>query len=152
MQWADLDLDAAVWSKPPMSTKQRRAHRVPLSASAVAVLRHREAERTAGGKIVRLHANDVFRGGGDKTACNRLEKDWFIIRAEAGLSDLRFHDLRHSFASVLAGAGQSLPIIGAMLGHSKAQTTQRYSHLADAPLREAADIVATLIRRRDSAR
>jgi hypothetical protein len=51
---------------------------------------------------------------------------------------VRIHDLRHSFASVLAGAGSSLPIIGALLGHTQSQTTQRCAHLAADPLRAAA--------------
>jgi len=142
MRWAELNLDEAIWAKPAASTKQRRAHRVPLSPDAVAVLRRRQEERVAGGKIVRLREDHVFGGGGSKTHSNTLERDWYVIRAAAGLEDVRFHDLRHSFASVLAGAGLSLPVIGAMLGHSKPATTQRYAHLADAPLREAAEIVA----------
>jgi integrase len=58
------------------------------------------------------------------------------------LSTLRIHDLRHSFASVGAGDGLSLPMIGALLGHTQAQTTARYAHLANDPLRQAAGIVA----------
>ena len=135
MRWAEVDLTAGagVWTKPPASTKQRRLHRTPLSQDAVMVLcRRRDA-----------HAGDfVFRDRGAKTHSNRFEDYWREIRAEAGLTDVRFHDLRHSFASHLAAAGLSLPIIGAMLGHSKAQTTQRYSHLADQPLRAAAEIAA----------
>ncbi len=58
-----------------------------------------------------------------------------------GLEDVRIHDLRHSFASVGAGAGLSLPIIGALLGHSHPATTARYAHLAADPLQEAVDLV-----------
>ncbi|MHB9150483.1 MAG: tyrosine-type recombinase/integrase [Thermoleophilia bacterium] len=58
------------------------------------------------------------------------------------LADLRLHDLRHSFASVGAGAGLSLPLIGALLGHSQPATTARYAHLANDPLRQAAGVVA----------
>ena len=54
-----------------------------------------------------------------------------------GLMDARPYDLRHTFASVGAGGGLSLAIIGKLLGHSQARTTQRYAHLADDPLREA---------------
>jgi integrase len=138
MEWKDLDLDRGIWSKPPAITKQRQAHTVPLNEGALVVLRRRYAERANGS--VPLHT--VFRHGNSKAGANALEKDWYIIRAAAGLEDVRFHDLRHSFASLLAGAGISLPIIGALLGHSKPQTTARYAHLADAPLREAAAIVA----------
>jgi integrase len=66
---------------------------------------------------------------------------WSRIRDLAGLKELRLHDLRHSFASVGAGAGLSLPIIGALLGHSQPATTARYAHLARNPLQEAADLV-----------
>jgi hypothetical protein len=56
-----------------------------------------------------------------------LEKPWAVIRKAAGLDGLRLHDLRHSFASVGAGASLGLPIIGRLLGHSQAATTQRYA-------------------------
>ena len=58
------------------------------------------------------------------------------------LSDLRLHDLRHAFASVAAGAGMGLPIIGKLLGHTQAATTQRYAHLASDPLKAAAATIA----------
>jgi integrase len=74
-----------------------------------------------------------------------LPKVWERIRLNANLQDVRLHDLRHSFASVGAGAGISLPIIGKMLGHSQAETTQRYAHLADDPLRQATDTVSSQI-------
>ena len=74
-----------------------------------------------------------------------LPKVWERIRENANLKDVRLHDLRHSFASVGAGVGLSLPIIGKMLGHSNAETTQRYAHLADDPLRQATDSVSNRI-------
>jgi integrase len=74
-----------------------------------------------------------------------LRKPWARIRTKAGLSDVRIHDLRHSFASVGAALGLSLPMIGKMLGHNHAATTQRYAHLAADPVKNAVDkISATL--------
>jgi integrase len=67
------------------------------------------------------------------------------VKLAAGLSDARIYDLRHTFASIGAGGGLSLLIIGRLLGHTQARTTQRYSHLADDPLREAAARIATQI-------
>ncbi len=64
----------------------------------------------------------------------------------AGLDDVRLHDLRHSFASVGAAGGLSLPMIGALLGHTQAATTQRYAHLAADPLKQAADMIGERIR------
>ena len=69
--------------------------------------------------------------------CEELQKPWSRIRALARLEDVRMHDLRHTFASVAAMGGMSLPMIGALLGHSQLQTTARYAHLAADPLREA---------------
>jgi integrase len=145
MRWADVDLDTAVWVKPATRTKQRRTHRVPLAPQAVDVLRRRQAERQADTRVVRLRDDHVFRGGGDAAHITRLRDAWELIRAEAQLGDVHFHDLRHSFASLLVGQGLSLPIIGALLGHSKPATTQRYAHLADEPLRKAAAIVGQIV-------
>ncbi|MEE9589457.1 MAG: site-specific integrase [Hyphomicrobiaceae bacterium] len=68
-------------------------------------------------------------------------KVWRRIRATAGLDDVRLHDLRHSFASIAVSRGASLPIIGALLGHSSNTTTQRYAHLHDDPLKSATEAV-----------
>ena len=70
-----------------------------------------------------------------------LEKPWRRIRKAAKLDDVRLHDLRHSFASVAASGGQSLIVIGKMLGHSQPATTARYTHLADDPVKAASDAV-----------
>jgi len=64
------------------------------------------------------------------------------IRQAARLDDVRLHDLRHSFASIGASGGMSLPMIGALLGHSQPQTTHRYAHLAADPLRAASETIA----------
>ena len=59
--------------------------------------------------------------------------------------NVRIHDLRHSFASILVSSGASLPLIGQMLGHTQVQTTQRYAHLFDDPMRDAAETVGKVI-------
>lgn len=68
-------------------------------------------------------------------------KVWDRIRKAAELEDFRIHDLRHSFASVGASSGMGLPVVGALLGHTQASTTQRYAHLYDDPLRKASDVI-----------
>jgi len=72
-------------------------------------------------------------------------KVWRIIRAKAGLEGVRLHDLRHSFASIAVSGGASLPIIGALLGHTNSATTQRYAHLHDDPLKAASEAVGNKI-------
>ena len=71
-----------------------------------------------------------------------LQRPWRRIRARAGLPNVRIHDLRHTFASIAVGGGESLAIIGRLLGHSQVQTTERYAHLSADPLRELADRIA----------
>ena len=70
---------------------------------------------------------------------------WRRIRKRAGLVDVRIHDLRHSFASGAVALGESLPMIGKLLGHSQVQTTARYAHLAAEPVQTAAERVSTSI-------
>jgi integrase len=70
-----------------------------------------------------------------------LEKPWRRIRARAGLDDVRLHDLRHSFASFAAVGGLSLPMIGKLLGHTRAETTHRYAHLSADPVKAAGEAI-----------
>jgi integrase len=71
-----------------------------------------------------------------------VDKFWRAICKEAGVNGCRLHDLRHSFASVGAASGDSLLLIGKLLGHSQPQTTAKYSHLANDPVRAAADRIS----------
>lgn len=89
--------------------------------------------------LPRLESNPyVIVGKVEDAHLVNLQKPWREIRKAAGLNDVRIHDLRHAFASVAASSGMSLPIIGKMLGHSQPQTTSRYAHLADDPIKAAA--------------
>lgn len=74
-----------------------------------------------------------------------LQRIWERIARRAELADVRLHDLRHSYASVGAAAGLGLPIIGALLGHMDASTTQRYAHLSQDPLKAAAELISNKI-------
>lgn len=97
-------------------------------------------------KVVRLVA-DLEKGLGRRPTlaeCRAIAEER-KLKLPAGLSDARIYDLRHTFASVGAGGGLSLQIIGRLLGHTQARTTQRYAHLADDPLKEAAAKIATQI-------
>ena len=71
-----------------------------------------------------------------------IQKPWQRVRAAAGLADLRLHDLRHAFASVAVAGGESLYVVGKVLGHRQADTTSRYAHLAEDPMKAAADRTA----------
>ena len=75
-----------------------------------------------------------------------IRRVWINIQKHAKLPDVRIHDLRHTFASLLVSGGASLEMIGKLLGHSQMQTTQRYAHLMDSRLR--VDAVASAFRPR----
>jgi integrase len=74
-----------------------------------------------------------------------LKRPWTMVRRYARLDGVRIHDLRHSFASVGAGAGLGLPIVGKLLGHTQASTTQKYAHLDNDPLRRATNAIGATI-------
>jgi integrase len=133
--WAEFDLATGVWVKPSAHTKQRKLHRVPLSDPAVALLLTWQAAASGG---------LVFPGQSGRPLTD-VKRTWEAVRRQAGLEGVRLHDLRHTYASILASHGQSLPTIGAMLGHTQAQTTARYSHLLDDPQRAAAKLVGTYV-------
>jgi len=74
-----------------------------------------------------------------------LQPFWQRLRTRAGLKDVRIHDLRHTFASVAVASGQSLSMIGKLLGHTQVQTTARYAHLAGDPVLSAANDVSDAV-------
>ncbi|ESY16204.1 site-specific integrase [Mesorhizobium sp. C395A] len=149
-KWEQFDLTAGVWTKPGSTTKQKTMHRVPLSAPARLLLTQLREK-------AKEDAVYVFPGRG---ADHRVEikAEWKEVCIAAGIvtadtvgekivvaPSARIHDLRHTYASVLASAGLSLPIIGALLGHSQPATTARYSHLMDDPLRAATERAGAIV-------
>jgi integrase len=87
----------------------------------------------------------LFPGRDGKGHMVELKTSWAALCKAAGIGGVRLHDLQHSFASVLVSSGASLPLIGALLGHSQPGTTARYSHLYLDPLREAAERVGAIV-------
>ncbi len=84
----------------------------------------------------------VIPGRKPGTHMSNVDQAWQVIRARAGLEDFRIHDLRHSYASRALALGESLPMIGKLLGHSQVETTARYAHLARDSVQEAAERIA----------
>jgi integrase len=136
-QWKEFDFGEGLWTKPHAKTKQRRTHRIPLNAPSRALL----AER------LKRRAGDtpwVFPGRNGNPR-EDLKYCWKRLLRAAGIVGVRIHDLRHSHASFLASAGFSLPVIGRLLGHSNPQTTARFAHLFDDPLRQATERVGAIM-------
>ena len=87
----------------------------------------------------------VVPGGDPEKPRADLKRPWATIAKRAGLERVRLHDLRHTYASFGAGSGLGLPIIGKLLGHTQASTTQRYAHLDNDPLRRASEVIGDRI-------
>ena len=75
-----------------------------------------------------------------------IRRFWGDVQTKAEIQGVRVHDLRHTFASLLISGGASLPIVGKLLGHTQAKTTQRYAHLFDDPVRQGVDAVGDMLR------
>lgn len=126
MKWEDLDLVQGLWRIP--DTKAGRPHMLPLPRLVVDELT----------KLPRLQGNPyVFCGRWGRKNLNNVSKPWLRIRKEAGLNDVRIHDLRRTLGSWLVAAGASLPLIGKALNHSQPATTAIYARLQLDPVREA---------------
>ena len=133
LRWEDVDLEANEIRLRDSKTGPRV---VPLSPGAARVLAG--LPRDAGNPWV-----IASRRPGKRLA--HIVYYWYRVRERAGLDDVRIHDLRHSFASRALALGESLSMIGKLLGHSKIQTTARYAHLARDSVQESAARVAASI-------
>ncbi len=126
MKWADLDLRQGLWRIP--DTKAGRPHYIPLPKPVIDEL----------AKMPRLDGNPyVFCGRWGRDHLINVAKPWRRIRQEAGLNDVRIHDLRRTLGSWLVAAGASLPLIGKVLNHSQPATTAIYARLELDPVRAA---------------
>lgn len=130
LKWEYVDFAGKALRLPDSKTGAKVVH---LGQPAVEVLQ----------KIERVEKNPWVIVGTKPGAClSDLQPFWQRVRARAGLKDVRIHDLRHTFASTAVAAGQGLPMIGKLLGHTQVQTTARYAHLAADPVRTAADSIS----------
>lgn len=140
-RFADFDLAHRIWTKQAATTKQRKIHRVPISEEVAAVVRTRRAAVPEG-------CPWLFPLKDGSGPVSTIHRGWLAIKDEACLENLRLHDVRHTFASLLVSEGLSLEIIAGLLGHSSTRTTSRYAHLMDSPLRAGVDSVAARLKPR----
>jgi integrase len=142
-KWDYIDWERGIMLLPDSKTGKKTIY---LSAAALAVLK--SIPRTPGTPYIVPGEKRRPKPGEAKPAPSPradLKRPWAAIAKAAGFEDVRLHDLRHSFASMGAGASLGLPIIGKLLGHSQPATTARYSHLDADPMRRAADIIGNQI-------
>ena len=130
LEWRHVELDAGELRLPDSKTGAKTIH---LGDAALAILRD----------LPRLPGNPfVIAGKKEDAYLTDLQHPWQRVRKLAGLEDVRIHDLRHTFASGGLAAGEGLPMIGKLLGHTQVQTTARYAHLAADPIKAAANKIS----------
>lgn len=154
LRWSEVQFDRKTLLLPPERTKaggstgERRITLSPpalmiLSARQVAEKERVDAAEKAGEPIAASpYVFPASRGDGPAVG---LRKAFTLVCERAGLDGVRIHDLRHSFASFAIADGASLFLIGKLLGHASARTTERYAHLSGDPLQDAAALVGRRI-------
>ena len=133
-KWSEFDFERRIW-RIGMS-KSGKARHVPMSDGVIRLLQ----------SVPRM-ANSEYVFANPKTGKPFVSifSSWDSARKRAGLTDVRIHDLRHSFASFLVNGGRSLYEVQKILGHTQIKTTQRYAHLANDTLLDAANQVSKLV-------
>jgi len=131
LRWSSVDIERGMLNLPTSKTGKKS---VVLSAPALEIL----------AALPRL-GDYVIAGADPAQPRTDLKRPWALVCRHAGLDGLRLHDLRHSFASVGAGAGLGLPVIGKLLGHASPTTTARYAHLDNDPVRRATNAIGATI-------
>lgn len=140
-RWENVDLENRLLTVP--LSKSGKARHIVLSDAAVAVIKAIDR---------RVESPWLFPGHAEGKPLSDLYLFWDRLRRELGLTDVRIHDLRHTFASVLVNAGHSLYEVQKMLGHADARTTMRYAHLEQASLLAAAEAVGGFFSKDDDGR
>jgi integrase len=164
--WDQFDLKRGVWTKPSHHVKQKRIEHVPLNRAALQILTRLHSRRNG--------SPFLFAGAKEGEPRATIRRPWEQALRAAGLAQpiqimgkrllrnkqtgkleprvltrwkpiVRIHDLRHTFASHLVSSGQSLYVVGKLLGHTNAATTQRYAHLDDKSLRDSANALPSFL-------
>lgn len=133
-KWEDFDMERTSWRIP--NTKAGKARIVPLSDTATSLLTKLKKKKSSPYAFANPITLKPYKS---------IYYSWHTARKEAGLDDVRIHDLRHSFASFLVNAGRSLYEVQTLLGHTQIKTTQRYAHLSTTSLRAASNEVSLAV-------
>ena len=141
-RWCDLNFDKRIWTVP--RSKNGRSRRIVLNDNALATI---DRIRNTAERLDQSTQPDRYLFTNPRTghAYDSFYAAWYKARDRAGLEDVRIHDLRHTFASLLINKGVSLYEVQTLLGHSSVQMTQRYAHLAPDRLHKRAEIVGDIV-------
>jgi integrase len=131
-KWTDFDLERRIWRIP--TTKAGKARHVPLSDGVMDLLSKMPRDLPW-----------VFANPDTGKPYVSIYCAWHTARTKAGLADVRMHDLRHSFASLLINSGRTLYEVQHILGHTQVKTTQRYAHLKQETLLAASNTASSAV-------
>ena len=132
-KWEDVNFEHKLWTVP--LSKSGKPRYIPLSDAAINVLNRRKD----------IDSAYIFPNPQTGQPIKHFHNTWDRIRKNAGIPDVRIHDLRHNFASLLINSGRSLYEVQKLLGHADISTTQRYAHLTQDTLRDATEVVSNNI-------
>jgi integrase len=135
-KWEWVDWKLQILALPDSKTGKKPVY---LGATAIELLRQQQATSRDADSIY------IFPGRSAGKPLHNLRKPWGRVCERAGIKGVRLHDLRHTAASIAVGQGITLPVIGALLGHSQAQTTLRYTHVASDPALIAVDAIGRIV-------
>ena len=127
---SQINIETRTWKIPALNSKSKKARSLPLGDSAIDIL----------SKLEKINESEyLFNNPVTGTRYYNIHKYWGQLRMKAGMSTIRIHDLRHTYASLLANSGRSILEISRILGHSSVKVSERNSHLSTATLQEAAN-------------
>ncbi len=134
--WDQIDRQTSVWRIPAANSKSKKIRVIPLNESALEVLDMLGTE----GKHEYLFVNKKT-----DTRLTSINRVWTRLREKAGLPNLRLHDLRHQFASLLVNSGHTIYEVQRLLGHADTRVTERYAHLSQKTLASASGSASSAI-------
>ncbi len=151
-KWCQFDFSRGLWLKPASFTKQKKPSIVVLNTYTIEILQEMK-QNIVKSDDISLHVNEIisteeylFYNTQTKKELNDIKRFFAKICMEANIKNLRIHDLRHTFASILVSNDVSLEKTGALIGHSNTSTTQRYAHLSSKSLFNASEVAGDIIR------